>query len=79
MLSAMECIWRIRFIFAWNSWVFRLLLRKLKQCAIVRIDKSYTNNYTDKYIELVLSKSTTTSMRENGLDKYAKAQVTMFT
>ena len=40
------------------------------------IDKSYTNNYIDKCIELVPIKLTTTigkwhqSMRENGMDKY---------
>ena len=42
-----------------------------------RIDKSYTNNYTDKCIELVPSKQTTTSIREKGITKYANAQTTM--
>ena len=42
-------------------------------------DKSYSDNYTDKCIELVPSKLTTTSMREKGIDKYANAQTAMCT
>ena len=43
------------------------------------IDKNYTNNYTDKCIEFVPSKPTTTSMKEKGIDKYANAQTTIRT
>ena len=32
------------------------------------IEKSYTNNYTDKFIEYVPSQSTTTSMGDKGID-----------